>query len=162
MKIYSLDVLFSQFGTSPLFYVWFYLLLLDLQGLLKLGKIRKSVFHWKWKCHSLPRVSLFATLGTVAHQATLFMGFSNRESWSRLPCPSPGDFLDPRIETGPPALQAESLLFEPPRNTVLTDILILVPCGQYQTSDLKTCSVTYLCHFVPLSVCWCVTPAIEH
>ena len=153
MTIYSLHVLLSQFGTSPLSHVRFYLLLLDLQVLLKVEKIRKSVFHWKWKCYSLPRVSLFATLGTVAHQATLFMGFSNKESWSGLPCPSPGDHLDPRIETGPPALQAESLLFEPPGNTVLTDILILVPCGQYQTSDLKTCNITYLCHFVPVPVC---------
>ena len=30
MTIYSLDVLISQFGTSLLLYVWFYLLLPDL------------------------------------------------------------------------------------------------------------------------------------
>ena len=30
MTIHSLDVLHSQFGTNPLFHVWFYLLLLDL------------------------------------------------------------------------------------------------------------------------------------
>ena len=30
MTIYSLDVHLSQFGTSPLLHVWFYLLLLDL------------------------------------------------------------------------------------------------------------------------------------
>ena len=31
MTIYNLDVLLSEFGTSPLFQVWFELLLLDLQ-----------------------------------------------------------------------------------------------------------------------------------
>ena len=30
--VYSLDVLFSRFGTSHLFHVWFYLLLLDLHA----------------------------------------------------------------------------------------------------------------------------------
>ena len=34
------------------------------------------------------RVRLFATLWTVTHQAPLSMGFSRREYWSRLPCPS--------------------------------------------------------------------------
>ena len=31
-------------------------------------------------------------------QAPLSMGFSRRESWSGLPCPSPGDLPDPGIE----------------------------------------------------------------
>ena len=37
--------------------------------------------------------------------------------WSELPCPSPGDPADPRIEppsSASPALQADSLLCEPP------------------------------------------------
>ena len=33
-------------------------------------------------------VQLFATLWTVAHQAPLSMGFSRREYWNVLPCPS--------------------------------------------------------------------------
>ena len=37
-------------------------------------------------------------LWTVAHQAPLSMGFSRQEYWSRLPCPPPGDILDPRIK----------------------------------------------------------------
>ena len=44
-------------------------------------------------------VWLFATLWTVAHQASLSTGFSRQEYWSRLPFPSPGDVLDPVIET---------------------------------------------------------------
>ena len=43
-------------------------------------------------------VQLFATLWTVAHQAPLSMGFSRQEYWSGLPCPPPGDLLDPGIE----------------------------------------------------------------
>ena len=50
-----------------------------------------------------------ATPWTVACQAPLFMGFSRQEYWSGLPFPSPGDFPDPGIEPGCPALQADSL-----------------------------------------------------
>ena len=47
---------------------------------------------------SLSHVQLFVTPWTVAHQAPLSMGFSRREYWSRLPCPSPGHLPDPGIE----------------------------------------------------------------
>ena len=43
-------------------------------------------------------VRFFATLWTVAHQAPLSMGFSRQKYWNGLPCPPPGDLLDPRIE----------------------------------------------------------------
>ena len=43
-------------------------------------------------------VQLFVMLWTVAHQALLFMGFSRQEYWSGLPCPPPGDLLDPGIK----------------------------------------------------------------
>ena len=45
------------------------------------------------------------------------MGFSIKEYWSGLPCPSPGNLPDPGIESVSlmsPALAAESLPFEPP------------------------------------------------
>ena len=35
---------------------------------------------------------------TVARQAPLSMGFSRQEYWSGLPCPPPGDLLNPGIE----------------------------------------------------------------
>ena len=47
---------------------------------------------------------------TVASQTSLSMGFSRQEYWSGLPFPSPGDLPDPGIESGSPALQADSLL----------------------------------------------------
>ena len=49
---------------------------------------------------------------TVAHQAPLFMEFSQQEYWSGLPCPSAGAPPDPGIEPGSPetpALQVNSL-----------------------------------------------------
>ena len=39
-------------------------------------------------------VRLCATLWTVAHQASLSMGFSRQEYCSGLPCPPPGDLPD--------------------------------------------------------------------
>ena len=57
-------------------------------------------------------VRLFATVWTVACQAPLSMGFSRQEYWHGLPCPSPGDLLNPRIEPvspAAPALQEDSL-----------------------------------------------------
>ena len=51
---------------------------------------------------------------TVACRAPLSMGFSRQEYWSGLPFPTLGYLPDLGIEPGPPALQAESLLSEPP------------------------------------------------
>ena len=42
------------------------------------------------------------------------MGFSRQEYWSGWPIPSPGYLPDPEIKLGSPALQADSLLSEPP------------------------------------------------
>ena len=66
------------------------------------------------KVKSLSRVQLFATPWTVAYQAPPSLGFSRQEYWSGLPFPSPRDFPNPGIEHGSPALQADTLLSEPP------------------------------------------------
>ena len=47
------------------------------------------------------------------------MGFSRQEYWSGLPFPSPGDLPNPWIEPRSPALQADSLLSEPPGKPIL-------------------------------------------
>ena len=47
----------------------------------------------------LSHVSLFTTLWTVAHQASLSMGFSKQVHWSGLPFPSPGDHPHPGTES---------------------------------------------------------------
>ena len=51
---------------------------------------------------------------TVARQAPLSMEFFRQEYWSGLPCTPPGDLANPGIEPRSPALQAGSLLSEPP------------------------------------------------
>ena len=54
-------------------------------------------------------LSCFGCVRLFVTQTPLSMGFSRQEHWSRLPCPPPGDLLDPRIKLGSPALQADSL-----------------------------------------------------
>ena len=46
--------------------------------------------------------------------SSLSMGFSRQEYWSGLPFPSSRDLPNLGIEPGSPALQADSLLSEPP------------------------------------------------
>ena len=46
----------------------------------------------------LSHVRLFVTPWTISHQAPLSMGFSRQEYWSGLPCPPPGDLLNPGIK----------------------------------------------------------------
>ena len=67
---------------------------------------------WKWKL--LGRVWLFAIPWKLACQAPLSIEFPRLEHWRGLPFPPPGDLTDPGIEHGFPALQADSLLSEPP------------------------------------------------
>jgi len=49
--------------------------------------------------------------------APLSLEFPREEYWSGLPFPSPGDHPDPGIKPRSPALQADSLLSEPPGKT---------------------------------------------
>ena len=70
----------------------------------------------KVKVKSLSRVRFFATPWTVAYQVPPSMGFSKQEHWSGLPS-SPGDLPNPGIEPGSPALSADALPSEPPRNS---------------------------------------------
>ena len=71
----------------------------------------------------------FATPWTVARQAPLSMGFSGQDYWSGLPCPPPGYLLDSGIKPGSSALQADSLLFEPPGK------LSIWKAGHYQRQE---------------------------
>ena len=55
----------------------------------------------------LTRVQLFVTVWTIAHQATLSLGFSRQEHRSGLPFPSPRYLSNPGIKPRSPALQAD-------------------------------------------------------
>ena len=57
-------------------------------------------------------VSDSATPWTVAHQASLSMGFSRQEDWSGLSGSPPEDLPHPGIGPRSPAWQADSLLSE--------------------------------------------------
>ena len=54
-------------------------------------------------------VRLCSTLWTVACQAPLSMGFSRQAYWSGLPCPPPGDLLNPGVE--PESLKPSVYIF---------------------------------------------------
>ena len=62
----------------------------------------------KFKNNVLSRVRLFATLWTVAHQASPAMKFSRQEYWNGLPFPSPLDLSDPGFEPRSPAFRADA------------------------------------------------------
>ena len=73
------------------------------------------------------------------------MGFSTQEYWSGLPFPSPGDLPHPGIEPGSPALQADSLLSEPPGKSSWIYKL------QFFTKFGKSSTIIYSSIFLPLS-----------
>ena len=62
---------------------------------------------------------------TIAGQDPLSMGFSRQQYWSELPFPSPCDLPNSGTEPGSPALQADSLLSEPPEKPKNTGVGIL-------------------------------------
>ena len=68
---------------------------------------------------SLRAHGLFESPWIIACQAPLSMGFPRKEYWSGFPFPSPGDLPDPGIKPESPALQADSLPSEPPREPIL-------------------------------------------
>ena len=60
--------------------------------------------------HVLSHAQFFATPCTIAHQASLSMGFPKQEYWSELSFPPPGDLFNPGIEPASHALQVGILL----------------------------------------------------
>ena len=50
------------------------------------------------RANSLQSCPTLLTLGTLACQAPLSMGFPRQEYWSGLPCPPPGDLPNPGIK----------------------------------------------------------------
>ena len=79
-------------------------------------------------CVLLSHVQLFAPPQTVAHQASLSMGFFKQEYWSGLPCPPPEDLPNRGIEPRSPVLWVGSLPSELPGKPLfcvgMTNLLI--------------------------------------
>ena len=80
---------------------------------------------------SFSHVRLFVTPWTVACQTPLSMRFSRQEYWDGLPFPTLRDLPDPGMEPRSPALQADSLLTEPPGSPPRVTY--------FNTQQLKTC-----------------------
>ena len=74
---------------------------------------------------SVAQSCLFAVPWTVALQAPPPMGFPRQEHGSGLPFPSPGNLHDPGTKPRSLALQADSVLSEPPGK----------PCFSFANSD---------------------------
>ena len=80
------------------------------------------------KCQLLIHVQLFAVPWTVDCQVPPSMGFSRQEYWSGLPYSSPGDLPHPGFKPASltsPALQVDSLSFEPPGKPHIKLLLLL-------------------------------------
>ena len=61
-------------------------------------------------CCLVTKLSRFSViLWTVAHQASLSMGFPRQEKWRGLPFPSPGGLSNPGTEPVSPVWQVDSL-----------------------------------------------------
>ena len=74
---------------------------------------------------------------TAARQAPLSMGISRQEYWSGLPFPSQGYLPNPGIELRSSALQADSLLSEPPGKPKLIGTYIIL--YSFYTKVLEYC-----------------------
>ena len=66
------------------------------------------------------------SLTSAIELAPLPMGFTRPEYWSRLPFPSPGNHLDPRIEPRSLALQTDYSESEPPGKPPEKDSFIVL------------------------------------
>ena len=73
-------------------------------------------------CSVVSFMSEFLRSQEVDRQAPLSLGFSRQEYWSGLPHPPPGDLPNPGIKHCP-ALQADTLLTEPPGKPIKIRIL---------------------------------------
>ena len=88
-------------------------------------------------CVSRSVLSDSGTLWTIACQIPLSMGFPRQQYWDGLPCPSPGDLLDSGMEPGSPALQANSLLSEPPGKYIHVWTQFVHSCKYLSLSHLE-------------------------
>ena len=64
------------------------------------------------------------------------MGFYSQEHWSGLPLLSPGHLSDPEIESGSPAVQADSLPSEPPGKVFKESVSCSVMSDSVQSQGL--------------------------
>ena len=115
---------------------------------------KKCLLVWKKNesvSHSVVSNSLWSPKRTVAPQAPLSMEFSRQDYWSWLPFPSPGDLPNPGIETGCPALQADSTKGATSEDLLFSSCLSWSIClsiqAVYELCILKTYSISLVVLF---------------
>ena len=98
-------------------------------------------------------IQLFATIWTLAHQASLSVRFSREEYWSGLPCPPPGNLPYPGTESASlisPALTGKflttSATWEAPRTRVVPRYSGIPPMVLYfhQRTPVRRHSANFL------------------
>ena len=109
-------------------------------------KIRK--FELTMHAQSLSHIRLLATPWTVARQAPLSMGFSRQEHWSGLPCPPPGDFLNPGVKPRSATLHTDSLPSEPPGKLLIIRFGTAISQKRHYALSILTGGIQYW--FVPV------------
>ena len=96
-------------------------------------------------CH-LGHIWLLVTLWTVVLQAPLSMGFSRREYFSELPCPTPGDLPNPEIEHASLTTPAMTIRFFTTSATLETPnihtLLLLLPLSRF--SHVWLCATPWM------------------
>ena len=88
---------------------------------------RQAKIGTRYLVRVLSPVQLFAILWTVAHQASLPMGFPRQEYWSGLPLSTPGDLPKQGLNLYPlssPALVGGFFTTEPPGKPEMPDTLV--------------------------------------
>ena len=96
-------------------------------------------------CCVLSRVQLFGTPWIVASQDLLSIEFSKQAYWSGLQFPSLRDLPDPGIESGSPAVQADSLPSELPGKPT--------PSSSLSQTQLARVLLLGFSHIVPFFGC---------
>ena len=80
-----------------------------------------------------------ATPWSTVRQTLLSMGFSRQGCWSGLPCPPPGDLPNQGMEPRSPALQVDSLSFEPQEKPMVYSVFNMAILGTLSGLWLSKC-----------------------
>ena len=111
----------------------------------------RSSFWWnvsntplRWDVCMLSHVQLFVISWTVAHQASLSMGFSRQEYWSRLPFPSPRDLPNPGIKLKSLVSPALGGRFFTTSTTREPTPLCTIPHQIWEAINYKTYQLVYI------------------
>ena len=106
----------------------------------------------------------FVTPSTVPHKFPLSMGFFRQEYWRGLQFPTLGDHLDPGIEPGSAALQADSLPLSHQGSLCSHCQLLVVDDADWMSPFPGSCSLPwFVCHtfgmLLPEASCNSLHPA---